>query len=151
MGTVETLTGISVSETINNNDGALRSHFPGVFFVTETYVHQWFNAFLTTLILELPVYLWCLRKSSLRGWPSFVVFLGANAITHPTLWFVVPYFSPYWMWLLVCEVGVCAAETFLIAAAFRFRSAPQIDFRVAAFTSVCANSLSAIVGLFLST
>jgi hypothetical protein len=84
---------------------------------------KWLEAFLFTQAVEIPIWVWALRRAARREGarerPSFLAALliafGASAITHPIVWFGFPYLRPsigYWPMVACAEafaVGVEAA------------------------------------------
>jgi hypothetical protein len=77
---------------------------------------RWLAAFLFTQIVECPIYVAGLREPSRRTALKVAIAFGASALTHPVVWFVIP-----WCWYDVLGArsywGMAAvAETFAIAA-----------------------------------
>ncbi|MFT5686949.1 MAG: hypothetical protein ACI8RZ_007906 [Myxococcota bacterium] len=101
----------------------------------------WPAAFVLTLLLEIPVVLLVLG----RGWrKDLPLALLANAMSHPTLWFVLwPLLSghSYEMALLIGEAAVFSFEVLLYLGFTR-------SLRGLA-AGVAANSLSLGVGLLI--
>ena len=71
-------------------------------------VDNWSTAFLLTQGIEVPVYVWAAR--SLPGMRRVIYAVGASGITHPVIWFCLPWeTAPYVPLLLAAEgfaVGV---------------------------------------------
>ena len=71
-------------------------------------VDNWSTAFLLTQAIEVPVYVWAAR--SLPGMKRVINAVGASGITHPVIWFCLPWeTAPYVPLLLAAEgfaVGV---------------------------------------------
>jgi hypothetical protein len=82
------------------------------------YVQAWFWAFLFTQMVEVPIYSVGLRVGILPA-------LGASAITHPILWFLIyPYLSlPYLWFLVIGESFAVLVEAGYFAWAFHRRRA----------------------------
>ncbi|MCO4745835.1 MAG: hypothetical protein KC912_13660 [Proteobacteria bacterium] len=106
---------------------------------------EWLPAFLITTAVEVPLVTWLLHRQ-LGMAPAAVVALLAQLITHPTLWFVVPQFQPYLLWVAVAETGVIAVEAALFGVALK-RSLDPHWLRRAALTSVLANLVTTTIGL----
>jgi hypothetical protein len=107
---------------------------------------DWASSFLWTLGLEIPLYVLLLR-GPLGLWRAALLALGVNLLTHPALWFLMPQFHPWWLWLLVGELGVFAVEALLLAWALRLRGDAQRAVFLPIVASACANSVSAVMGL----
>jgi hypothetical protein len=76
-------------------------------------VHDWLLAFLLTQGIEVPVYLWTARwlARSLSGPRRFAYAAGASAITHPIIWFCLPWETvPYPPLLVAAEAFAVAVE-----------------------------------------
>jgi hypothetical protein len=72
-------------------------------------VGDWSTAFLLTEGIEVPVYLWTAR--SMSGPRRFAYAAGASAITHPILWFCLPWeTAPYFPLLLGAEAFAVGVE-----------------------------------------
>jgi hypothetical protein len=101
----------------------------------------WPVAFALTLLLEIPVVLVVLG----RGWrKDLPVALLANAISHPTLWFVLwPRLADadYTTALLIGEAAVFSFEALLYLGITR---SPR-----GLAAGVAANTLSMVVGLLI--
>ena len=71
-------------------------------------VDNWSTAFLLTQGIEVPVYVWAAH--SLPGLRRALYAVGASGITHPVIWFCLPWeTAPYVPLLLAAEgfaVGV---------------------------------------------
>jgi hypothetical protein len=82
------------------------------------YLQAWFWAFLFTQMVEVPIYSVSLRVGLLPA-------LGASAITHPLLWFVIfPHLAlPYGWRLVVGEVFAFGVEAAYFSLLFRRRRA----------------------------
>jgi hypothetical protein len=53
----------------------------------------WLGAFLFTQVVECPIYAASLRQRPGSWSLRFAIAFGASAITHPVVWFVIP-----WLW-----------------------------------------------------
>ena len=73
----------------------------------ESRVVQWLLAFALTQLIEVPIYAFAHRRPH-RLLKAF----GASAITHPVVWWVIPYIWPggYWSLVAVSEAFAFAAE-----------------------------------------
>ena len=74
----------------------------------------WLQAFLVTQALEVPIY-WLGTRSSPLSWSLRLgVALGASALTHPVVWFVLPpLLEPrlgWWGFFVVAEAFAILAE-----------------------------------------
>lgn len=109
----------------------------------------WFLAFALTVMIEVPIVAVLLGKRV--GWPRAVLAgLGAQLVTHPALWYVVPRFEPYAAWLTVAEVGVFAVEAAVLVMLMRTVE-PRwgVALALGLGTSLAANAVSTAVGLAL--
>jgi hypothetical protein len=110
------------------------------------YETLWIAAFIATCLIELPIYLLGLYKRfGLAN--SLVVGLIVNAVSHPILWFVVPQFSPYIVWLILCELMVIALEAILAIFYCKKVCRKNAPYFVISITSILANVLSTMVGI----
>ena len=58
---------------------------------------KWINAFMTTQLIEMPIYIWALARVRAQDWATLAtIAFGASAITHPFVWFVFP--SVVFLW-----------------------------------------------------
>lgn len=72
-------------------------------------LNDWFSAFLLTQIIEVPIYCWMAR--TLIGTRRAVFAFGASAITHPIIWFCLPWQTgPYVPLVVVAEVFAVVVE-----------------------------------------
>ena len=80
----------------------------------------WLAAFLFTQAVELPVYLLATRGRPLPQ--RLALGLGASALTHPVVWWVIPRlpWETYRAYFLAAEGFAVAVEALLLAA-FRVR------------------------------
>jgi hypothetical protein len=109
---------------------------------------SWLVAFVWTNAIELPVYALVVGRRFRRWWTLCLVVLAANVLTHPALWFLVPRFSPYWLWLAIAESGVVTVETLLLAVALTRAGAPAPG-KLAFAAALLANAASTAVGLIV--
>ena len=72
-------------------------------------VNDWFIAFLLTQGIEVPLYLWWAR--SMPGAGRAIYAVGASTITHPVIWFCLPWeTAPYVPLLLAAECLALVVE-----------------------------------------
>ncbi len=99
-------------------------------------IAAWLGAFAFTQVIEAPIYARALRHRP-RRW---LWALGASALTHPVVFFVVPRVWPGGYWS-----GVAVAEAFAVAAEAAYLSALGVPLSLA--WSLAANAASAGLGL----
>jgi hypothetical protein len=110
------------------------------------WVKLWAAAFALTQVVEAPLYLLLSRRMpAFRRW---CYALGASAITHPVLWFALPWESAgtsrnYWTLAIAGEAGVLAVE---IVYGFLLRAPRPV---LAACTANAASILAGILLQFL--
>lgn len=79
-------------------------------------LNQWVIGFAFTQLLEIPIYLWGLRRLPMPQ--RLGVAFGASAITHPFVWFAVPWYMPgaasRWVLFLVVEAAVVGVEGYYL-------------------------------------
>jgi len=105
----------------------------------------WIEAFLLTLVLELPIIAVLLRKEepSLARLVALAFF--ANLSTHPLVWFVVPAaVHPPWAAFWTSEL-----LAWLLEAAFFRLVVLRLSWRKACLTSALVNAVSALAGWLL--
>lgn len=51
---------------------------------------SWLDAFLLTQVVEVPIYLYALRRAVPKKPRRLAVAFGASAVTHPVVWLVIP-------------------------------------------------------------
>ncbi|MCA9668751.1 MAG: hypothetical protein KC503_24325 [Myxococcales bacterium] len=111
---------------------------------------KWLVAFALTLAIELPLY-WLLLRRALGDARALGVGVGVNLATHPALWYLMPRFLPYGLWLAVSETLVFVLEGLLVAFALRSRT----PLGTAAATTrglgiaLLVNAISTALGLLL--
>ena len=72
-------------------------------------VNDWPGAFLLTQLIEVPVYLRAARSLPVLKRTAYT--FGASTITHPIIWFCLPWeSSPYMVLLIVAECFAIGAE-----------------------------------------
>ena len=70
---------------------------------------QWFQAYLITQLVEIPIYIFGARK--LRAGKRWLFAAGASSLTHPFLWFAIPWESvDYWPTVIVAECTIILIE-----------------------------------------
>lgn len=69
-------------------------------------LNDWPGAFLLTQVIEIPIYCWLANK--LPWWRRAVYAFGASTITHPIIWFCLPWQTQPYLPLVI------AAETFAV-------------------------------------
>lgn len=100
--------------------------------------HFWLIGFGLTLLLEAPWVLWLLRPCEPSGARRLALFLVANLLTHPLVWFFFPSLPvPRTASLLLSEAWAFGAEAYLYA---QWATNPLP--RRAWLTSVLANGAS---------
>lgn len=108
-------------------------------------VELWAAAFAGTLAVEVPiVVLGTHRKLGFVG--SVAAGVGLQVLTHPALWFLLPTFEPYALWLVAAESLVTGVEAAALALGVRARGGSPAG---AVAVAVCANVASTVVGLVL--
>lgn len=108
---------------------------------------RWLVAFGLTQAIEAPLYWLAIKRSAATplslGERAFAA-LGPSALTHPVVWFVVPWLLP--------DAGIlmrlAVAESFAILAEALFLRAFAV--RRALLLSLVVNGLSASVGMALA-
>lgn len=107
-------------------------------------VTDWLPAFLLTLAFEVPIVAWALREQV--GVPGAAALgIGAQVLTHPALWFCLPRFAPYALWVFAAETLVTLAEAGWYAAWLHQRGRPSP--RRALVLAVATNLTSTLLGL----
>lgn len=113
-------------------------------------IEDWLVAFLLTCVCELPIVAALLhRRLGLAR--ALTIALGAQFLTHPALWYLLPRFSPWWAWVTAAEIGIFIVEGAVFAWLLR---AVDGDWRPAVLrgfgASFLANTASVALGLGLS-
>lgn len=104
---------------------------------------DWFRAFLLTVVVEVPVATYLLRRADPQLWRTAALVFFANLSSHPLVWYV---------WTQVFLVGttpyVIAAEAWavVIEAVFYFVAFRGIGAGRAVLVSVVANAASFVIG-----
>lgn len=94
----------------------LQEYLDWLSFMIPYWRDDWARAFLFTQVVEIPFYIFALRRARpmLRWYEALALAFGASAITHPFVWFFFPYFAmgrdPSVYWYAV----VPAAEAFAV-------------------------------------
>ncbi|MFT5432620.1 MAG: hypothetical protein ACI9OJ_003322 [Myxococcota bacterium] len=113
------------------------------------YFIQWVAAFVWTLAVELPVYGAILRSSFSRWWHPTATAFVVNAITHPMLWALFPYFDgEYGTKVLVAEAVVWTVEAVVVVLVLRSRGR-QNAVVLGISAAFLANGLSTVFGLYV--
>jgi hypothetical protein len=107
----------------------------------------WAIAFVTTLVVETPVYVWGLRER-LSRWRAGLLAAGLNVATHPLAWMLTARAS--WAVFAAVEAAVWLGEALLLWALMRGARARSLALGEACTLSLVANALSAGVGLLLA-
>ena len=109
------------------------------------YAEAWLAAFTQTCLIEVPLYGLLLHKKIgvSRG---ILLALTLNALSHPILWFVLPKFEPYYLWLLFGETTVVIIELLGLMIGCRAWGY-KVAFVTALGMAVSINFLSALSGL----
>ena len=106
------------------------------------YIARWAAAFALTVAVELPCAVWLLSASNASTARRAGVVVAAQFVTHPIVWFVIPFFHlARWPFLAVAEGWAWGAETAVYGLAF-----PGLSPRQAAVASLVANAASVAVG-----
>lgn len=102
-------------------------------------LNNWSGAFLLTQLIELPIYLAFARSLPL---PKRCVYaFGASTITHPLIWFCLPWTGvSYWTLVFIAEAFAVVVEA-LWGRGWRVQRAWT--------ASLVANALSAGAGLLV--
>ncbi|MBN2528020.1 MAG: hypothetical protein JXR76_16640 [Deltaproteobacteria bacterium] len=105
---------------------------------------RWFIAFLLTLTLEAPVYIWLGRQYASVIKAAAAGALG-SCVTHPLLWFVWrPFFDDYLLYVISGEIIVFLVEAVILRIIIR-----EMPFSKALSISLLANATSYGIGLLL--
>ena len=105
---------------------------------------SWATAFVLTQATELPVYWWGTRDAALSPAWRLAIGLGASAVTHPVVWFVLRGWLSPWLgfaaFFLIAETFAVGVEALYL----RSFGVPH-PWRL----SLVANTTSASIGLLL--
>lgn len=104
----------------------------------------WGFAFVLTQAIEVPIYLWGMRRTEWAWHWRLLLAFGPSAVTHPVVWFLLP----GWTMPMVGYLGyVALAEVFAVLAEALYLSAfgVQNPWRLA----LAANATSFSVGMAL--
>jgi hypothetical protein len=84
-------------------------------------VEHWFRAFLLTLVVEIPVATFLLRRAEPDRLRLVLLVVFANLATHPIVWYVwtQPFLIGTPEYLVVAESWAVAVEALFYWAAFR--------------------------------
>lgn len=134
-------------------------------------IAEWWQAHWATQLIELPIYVVLLYWAFKRWWLVIPLSVFVNIVTHPTLWYLVPFWNmdgawleplltteklkrnaSYFTWLIVAECGVFLVEGHIVAAALvkwgreKYQNAPfAIGYGV--LCAFIANVPSTLAGL----
>jgi hypothetical protein len=111
-------------------------------------VSGWFAAFVLTLVVELPIAAWLLRRVELDVVRRVVLIGYANLATHLAVWYV---FSQLFLigtiqYVLAAEAWAIGAEAVFFLVAFRGLG-PRQAFAVAFAANVVSFAIGRIVGV----
>lgn len=107
---------------------------------------QWLIAFAITCAVEIPIYTAWLFRRVPRWWMALVAAFAFQVATHPALWYVFPYFEPYWAYVTVAETCVVLVEAALVVAVVRAKPTPTRAIGLGLAASFTANAASTAVG-----
>jgi len=93
---------------------------------------NWFEAFLLTCVVELPIVALCANKAKRRR--AATDSLGANLVTHPTAWYLANSIMVSWY---AVELGVLIAEILI------YRTVTRLTWRRAIAAATLANGITA--------
>jgi hypothetical protein len=105
----------------------------------------WLAAFLITLAVEVPIVALLLRRHLGLAQAAAIAVL-AQIATHPALWFLVPQFDPYLLWVAVAESGVVLVESAIFATALHRSGADRWIAR-GFLVALVANLITTTIGL----
>lgn len=136
-------------------------------------VAEWWSAHWHTQVIEMPVYAVLLWWAFRRWWAVIPLSLVVNIVTHPTLWYLVPFWhmdgawlepllphshlsrSSFYCWLIMAECGVFIVEGHMVGASLvlwgreKYRGAP-FAITYGLFVALLANIPSTLAGLLAS-
>ncbi len=99
----------------------------------------WLLCFLATQLIEMPIYVKMIDVSMGR---RLLFAFGASAITHPILWFLMPWGAlPYFYLLILGEAAVFIIEGFYFQA---------LGMKKPFYMSTVANSVSLSLGVLIT-
>ena len=109
------------------------------------WIVDWLRAFGWTLVTELLVANALLRAVETRGVRRSMAIVFANLATHPAVWFIFPGAT------LGMNARIALSELFaVVVEVLIYRVVwPELSWRRALLTSVCANAASALSGPFV--
>jgi len=106
----------------------------------------WPYIFVLTCLLELPVYLWLLRRA-IKPAGGLLVCLALNLLTHPLVWFVFPALLENQVhYVLVAEAFAVIVEGLALVALARWRRWEGFPWLSLVGVAFLANAFSATVG-----
>ena len=103
----------------------------------------WLRAFLLTVLVEVPLAAYLLRRFGPSRPRLLLLLLFANLASHPAVWFIFtqPFLVGTWEYLLVAEAWAVAVE-----ALFYWTALPGLPARRAIAVSLAANAASVLAG-----
>ena len=102
-------------------------------------LNDWSGAFLLTQLIEVPIYLRAARSLPMLKRAAYA--LGASTITHPIIWFCVPWETMPYATLVILAEGFAIGTEGLWGSYWRVPR-PWL-------TSLVANATSLAVGLII--
>lgn len=112
--------------------------------MNDDWLLMWLSAFVTTILVETPIYMLFLQARMHLGWGALVS-LGLQMSTHPLLWIIWPHVQhalDYTPLVIIAEVCVVLVEGALLVLVMG-----TAYWRRALLASLVANATSTIVGL----
>lgn len=106
--------------------------------------HAWLLAFVITVMVEIPIVLWLLRRPDLARPRLAALVVFANLATHPAVWFIAPqlFYAGTVEYQAASETWAVTAE-----ALFYVLIAPGLGPSRALGVSLVANGASFLAGL----
>lgn len=109
----------------------------------------WLLAFVGTVVLEAPIVVLATRRR-LGAARSAVVAFALQALTHPALWYALPRFEPYALWLVWAEGCVTLVEGLALAVVLHSWGEPRRRALARGLSiSLVANAFSTLIGLWV--
>ena len=110
------------------------------------WIADWLRAFALTVAIELAIATPLLRSAEPRLLRRSMAIVLANLATHPSVWFIFPGAA------LGATPRLALSELFAVVVELLVYRLiwPELSWRRALATSLCANALSALAGLLLA-